>query len=69
MCKPIAARIDLEALISHLSAVHFYEGALELTLAAAERKDPKGLALHFYKNGEPIEDQQGVEVFMTRYVS
>lgn len=67
MCKGIATRINLEVLVSQLSAVHFYEGALELTLASAAKRDPQGLALHFYKSGEPVEDKQGMEAFMTRY--
>ncbi len=62
MCKEIAARVNLDVLVSHLTAVHYYEGAVEMALAAAAKRDPQGLGLHFYKNGEPAEDQQGMQV-------
>ena len=49
-------------LTSHLAAVHCYTGVVEVCLAAAAKRDPQNLALHFYKNGEPMEDQQGLQV-------
>ena len=58
--------MNLEVLTSHLVAVHAYIGVLEIALAAASKRDPQGLALHFYKNGEPNEDQQGLQAYMTR---
>ena len=45
----------------------FYEGVVELSLYAALKRDPQGLALHFYKNGEPRGDVQGEEAFIARY--
>ena len=39
---------------------------MEVCLAAACRRDPQNLALHFYKNGEPMEDQQGLQAFIAR---
>ena len=66
MCKGIAGRINLEVLTSHLTSVHCYTGAVEICLAAAQKRDPQGLALHYYKNGEPMEDQQGLQAFMAR---
>ncbi|XP_030368345.1 nuclear pore complex protein Nup155 isoform X2 [Strigops habroptila] len=33
---------------------------------AAEKKDPQGLGLHFYKNGEPEEDVVGLQAFQER---
>ena len=47
--------------------VRFYEGVVELTLYAALKRDPQGLAVHFYRNGEPHGDVQGEEAFIARY--
>ena len=66
ICKEVAAKLNLEVLTSHLVAVHAYIGVLEIALAAASKRDPQGLALHFYKNGEPNDDQQGLQAYMTR---
>lgn len=49
--------------------MRFYEGVVELSLTAAEKKDPQGLGLHFYKNGEPEEDVVGLQAFQERQVS
>lgn len=40
----------------------------ELSLSAAEKKDPQGLGLHYYKNGEPDEDPVGQQAFQERFV-
>lgn len=48
--------------------MRFYEGVVELSLTAAEKKDPQGLGLHFYKNGEPEEDVVGLQAFQERQV-
>ena len=40
---------------------------MELSLYAALKRDPQGLALHFYRNGEPRGDVQGEEAFIARY--
>lgn len=47
-------------------SVRFYEGVLELCLTAADKKDPQRLGPHFYKNGEPEEDQAGALAFQER---
>ena len=47
--------------------VRFYEGVVELSLHAGLKRDPQGLALHFYRNGEPHGDVQGEEAFIARY--
>lgn len=49
-------------------AVRFYEGVVELSLTAAEKKDVQGLGLHFYKHGEPEEDLLGLQAFQERRV-
>lgn len=48
--------------------MRFYEGVVELSLTAAEKKDPQGLGLHFYRNGEPEEDIVGLQAFQERQV-
>lgn len=62
----ISHQVDLPLVCSQYRHVRFYEGVLELSLAAAERLDPQGLGLHFYKNGEPSEDAQGRHAYMER---
>ena len=47
--------------------VRFYEGVVELSLYAALKRDPQGLALHYYRNGEPRGDVQGEEALIARY--
>ena len=58
LCKDVAAKLNLDVLVSHLVAVHAYVGVVEICLAAAAKRDPQGLALHFYKNMEPTDDHQ-----------
>ena len=66
LCKDVAAKLNLDILVSHLVAVHAYIGVLEICLATSSKRDPQGLALHYYKNGEPPEDLQGSQAFITR---
>ena len=47
--------------------MRFYDGVVELSLYAALKRDPQGMALHFYRNGEPHGDMQGREAFIARY--
>ena len=39
---------------------------VELCLAAAAKRDPSNLALHFYKNGENPDDSAGMAAFHAR---
>ena len=39
---------------------------VELCLAAAAKRDPSNLALHFYKNGENPDDSTGMAAFHAR---
>ena len=66
MFKQITTQLDLPTVSNHFGAVHFYRGIVDLTLTAAEHRDPQGLALHFYKNGEPPEDLQGLHAHRAR---
>ena len=58
--------IHLIICLNSFPLVRFYEGVVELSLTAAEKKDPQGLGLHFYKHGEPEEDIVGLQAFQER---
>ena len=62
----IAGRLQLEVLVSHLAACQAYTRVVELCLAAASKRDPANLALHFYRNGENPDDSAGVAAFHAR---
>ncbi|XP_037120775.1 nuclear pore complex protein Nup155 [Syngnathus acus] len=64
--QKICQNTDLPVVCSQYRQVRFYEGALELCLTAADKKDPQRLGPHFYKNGEPEEDQTGQLAFQER---
>ncbi|XP_077593102.1 nuclear pore complex protein Nup155 isoform X2 [Stigmatopora nigra] len=64
--QQISQHTDLPLVCSQYRQVRFYEGVLELCLTAAEKKDPQRLGPHFYKNGEPEEDQTGQLAFQER---
>ncbi|KAK1121340.1 hypothetical protein K0M31_010636 [Melipona bicolor] len=58
LCKEVAPRLNLSAVCQQFIACQFYSGVLELCLSCAEKVDPNNAALHYYKNNEPIEDQE-----------
>ncbi|XP_063996077.1 nuclear pore complex protein Nup155 [Pogoniulus pusillus] len=64
--QKISNQVDLANVCAQYRQVRFYEGVVELSLTAAEKKDPQGLGLHFYKNGEPEEDLVGLQAFQER---
>ncbi|XP_030048906.1 nuclear pore complex protein Nup155 [Microcaecilia unicolor] len=64
--QKISHQVDLSNVCAQYRQVRFYEGVVELCLTAAEKKDPQGLGLHFYKNGEPEEDALGLQAFQER---
>ncbi|XP_007065800.2 nuclear pore complex protein Nup155 isoform X1 [Chelonia mydas] len=64
--QKISNQVDLSNVCAQYRQVRFYEGVVELSLTAAEKKDPQGLGLHFYKNGEPDEDIVGLQAFQER---
>ncbi|NXK61143.1 NU155 protein, partial [Sylvietta virens] len=66
--QKISNQVDLTNVCAQYRQVRFYEGVVELSLTAAEKKDPQGLGLHFYKNGEPEEDVVGLQAFQERQV-
>uniref|UniRef100_A0A4X2JYW2 Nucleoporin 155 n=1 Tax=Vombatus ursinus TaxID=29139 RepID=A0A4X2JYW2_VOMUR len=64
--QKISHQVDLSNVCAQYRQVRFYEGVVELSLTAAEKKDPQGLGLHFYKHGEPEEDTVGLQAFQER---
>ncbi|XP_077271412.1 nuclear pore complex protein Nup154 isoform X2 [Temnothorax americanus] len=66
LCKEVAPRLNLNAVCQQFVACQFYTGVLELCICCAERIDPNNAASHYYKNNEPIEDQEGNLAFMKR---
>ena len=50
----------------YLSMWILIAGIVDLALTAASKRDPQGLALHFYKNGQPQEDTQGAYFYAAR---
>ncbi|XP_054719689.1 nuclear pore complex protein Nup155-like [Uloborus diversus] len=66
LCKSIAPNVDLGLMCNLFRGAGFYNGIVDLCLCCAQRRDPQGLALHYYKNGEPQDDQQGMQAFINR---
>ncbi|XP_020280588.1 nuclear pore complex protein Nup155 [Pseudomyrmex gracilis] len=66
LCKEVAPRLNLNAVCQQFVACQFYTGVLELCICCAERIDPNNAASHYYKNNEPIEDQEGSLAFTKR---
>ena len=64
--KQITTQLDLPTVCNQFAAARFYSGIVDLALTAAEKRDPKGFALHYYKNGEIQEDIQGMHAYMAR---
>lgn len=66
LCKFISPHLNLGFICNLFQGVRFYHGIVDLCLCAAQRGDPQGLALHYYKNGEPKDDQQGFQAYVNR---
>ncbi|XP_012285460.1 nuclear pore complex protein Nup155 [Orussus abietinus] len=66
LCKEVAPRLNLGAVCQQFVACHFYLGVLELCLCCAEKIDPNNAASHYYKNNEPVDDQEGNVAYTKR---
>ncbi|KAK2179646.1 hypothetical protein NP493_478g02009 [Ridgeia piscesae] len=64
--KDVAAEVDLPTVCSKFAAVGFYSGIVDLTLTASKKRDPQCWGLHFYKNGEPPADSEGMIAYSNR---
>ena len=67
--KQITGQLDLPAVVMQFASVRFYTGIVDLSMTAAGKRDPQGLGLHFYHNGQPPEDMQGLNAYMARWVN
>ena len=63
----VTHQVNLSAVCSKYQQVAYYEGVIELCTCAASRMDPQGLALHYYKSGQPQDDIFGQRSFLERY--
>lgn len=66
LCKKIGARINLTAVCELFQTVHWYEAIVDICLTTAQNCDPQNIALHYYKNKEHMDDQQGKMAFNSR---
>jgi len=66
LALPIAARLQLPTLVSHLTTCQAYDRVVEVCLAAADKRDPTNLALHWHNNGENPDDSAGVAAWSAR---
>ncbi|XP_077981190.1 nuclear pore complex protein Nup155-like [Glandiceps talaboti] len=62
----VSHQLNLQAVCAEYQAVGFYDGIVELSLITADRRDQQKLALHYYRSGQPPEDAQGMNAFVTR---
>ena len=66
LCKSAAPNLPLTSICQQFVASGFYQGVVELCSVCASKIDPSETALHFYKNNEPVEDQEGFIAFTNR---
>lgn len=66
LLKGVSQPLNLNIISSQLAQVHYYVGIVELGLNEARKADPQQLAVHFYQNGEPQEDIQGMQAYIAR---
>lgn len=66
LCKKIGPRINLASVCELFQTVHWYEAIVDICLTTAQNCDPQNIALHYYKNKEHMDDQQGKLAFNTR---
>lgn len=66
LCKDAAPYLPLSQICQQFKSAHFYHGIIELCATCAEKIDPNGAALHYYKSNEPADDHDGYVAFSTR---
>ena len=62
----IAGHLQLGVLVLHLASCQAYPKVVETCLAAAAKRDPTQLAMHYYNTGENSEDSAGLSAFLAR---
>ncbi|XP_055641373.1 nuclear pore complex protein Nup154 isoform X2 [Toxorhynchites rutilus septentrionalis] len=68
LCKSAAPNLPLTSICQQFTSAGFYTGVIELCSICAARSDPNEAALHFYRNNEPAEDQEGFMAFQNRMI-
>ncbi|XP_053675196.1 nuclear pore complex protein Nup154 isoform X2 [Anopheles nili] len=66
LCKSAAPNLPLGALCQQFAACGFYSGVIELCTVCAAKSDPNESALHFYRNNEPLDNQEGYIALQNR---
>lgn len=66
LCKSAAPNLPLTSICQQFTTAGFYSGVIELCSICAAKGDPSEAALHFYRNNEPVEDQEGFVAFQSR---
>lgn len=66
LCKDASPDLPLPNICQQFTAAKYYHGVIELCAVCAAKKDPNNAALHFYKNNEGFEDQEGFAAYTTR---
>lgn len=66
LCKDAAPHLPLAQICHQFKAANFNQGVIELCATCADKIDPNGAALHYYKSNEPLEDQEGYVAFTAR---
>jgi len=64
--KQVAGEVDLPTVCAQLTSVRCYRGVVDVVLTAVTRRDPQNRAVHFYHNGRPSSDTQGLNAFNIR---
>lgn len=65
--QQVNQQLNLPAICQEFHQARFYDGVVDLCLSSAAKQDPSNLALHYYRNGKPPSDMQGMQAFSARY--
>jgi hypothetical protein len=66
LMKQIGYVANLTQVCDMLHSAGCYEAIFELCLTAAEKRDPKNIALDYYRKSEPLDDVQGQSFYNLR---
>ncbi|XP_065281198.2 nuclear pore complex protein Nup155 isoform X2 [Dermacentor albipictus] len=66
LCKQVGPQLPLGTACGLLTSCGHHAGVIDLSLSIAKQRDPQGLALHFYRQGERPEDERGRQAYGAR---
>lgn len=66
LCKDAAPNLPLPSICQQFVAAEFYSGVIELCATCAAKFDPNDAALHYSKNNNQFEDQEGFIAYTSR---